>query len=60
MEAQTKWKLTELLKCLVSRSVEKHGVKYSKYNGDRDSKTFKGLLNIEPYSGDPIVQKKNA
>lgn len=40
------------------RSVEKHGVKYVKYIGDGDTKTFKGILDIDPYDGDPLVQKK--
>ncbi|XP_074102194.1 uncharacterized protein LOC141529520 [Cotesia typhae] len=40
------------------RSVEKHGVKYVKYIGDGDTKTFKGILNMDPYDGDPVVEKK--
>lgn len=41
-------------------SVEKHGVKYVKYIGDCDTKTFKGILDMDPYNGDPLVEKKNA
>ncbi|XP_074108761.1 uncharacterized protein LOC141533663 [Cotesia typhae] len=40
------------------RSEEKYGVKYVKYIGDGDTKTFKGILDIDPYDGDPLVQKK--
>lgn len=40
------------------RSVEKHGVKYVKYIGDGDTKTFKGILDMEPYDGDLLIQKK--
>ena len=32
-----------------------YGVKYTRYTGDGDSDTFKGLLNINPY--DVHVQK---
>jgi len=40
------------------RSVEKHGVKYDTYIGDGDCKTFKGILDINPYGGSLTVQKK--
>ncbi|XP_044579109.1 uncharacterized protein LOC123261528 [Cotesia glomerata] len=43
---------------MFNRSVEKHGVKYIKYIGDGDSKTFKGILDINPYDDDPVVEKK--
>lgn len=43
---------------IFERSVEKHGVKYVKYIGDGDSKTFKGILDINPYDDDPVVEKK--
>lgn len=39
------------------RSVELHGVKYVTYVGDGDSKTFKGVLEANPYD-DVTVQKK--
>jgi hypothetical protein len=38
-------------------SVEKHRVKYVKYIGDGDTNTFKRILEIDPYDGDPLVQK---
>jgi len=41
------------------RSIEKHGVKYSTYVGDGDSKTFNGILKAEPYGHDsPVVKKE--
>lgn len=43
---------------MFSRSVQKHQVKYVKYIGDGDTKTFKGILDIDPYDGDPVVEKK--
>ncbi|XP_044588919.1 uncharacterized protein LOC123268103 [Cotesia glomerata] len=43
---------------MFSRSEDKHGVKLVKYIGDGDSKTFKGILDINPYDGDPVVIKK--
>ena len=43
---------------MFGRSVQKHGVKYEKYIGDGDSKTFKGILDINPYDDDPVVEKK--
>lgn len=42
---------------MFSRSIEKHGVKYIKYIGDGDSKTFKGILDMNPYDDDPVVEK---
>ena len=39
-------------------SKEKHGVRYSTYIGDGDSKTFNGILAVNPYEGDVIVRKK--
>lgn len=46
------------VKEMFARSVEKHGVKYAKYIGDGDSKTFKGVLDLDPYDGNPTVIKK--
>jgi len=43
---------------MFQRSVEWFNVKYRKYIGDGDSKTFKNLLDADPYSGNPVVQKK--
>ena len=40
---------------MFSRSVEKYGVKYTRYIGDGDSATYKGLLNLNPY--DSPVEK---
>ena len=37
------------------RSIDQYGVKYTRYIGDGDSATFKGLLNLNPY--DVHVQK---
>lgn len=39
------------------RSVEELGVKYKKYIGDGDSKTFKNLLEANIYNNDPKVEK---
>jgi len=39
------------------KSEEKSGVKYKTYIGDGDSKTFKGICDIQPYK-DIIVEKK--
>ena len=38
--------------------MEKHSVKYAKYIGDGDEKTFKGILDIDPYHGNPVVIEK--
>lgn len=42
---------------MFQRSESLHGTKYSKYIGDGDSKTFKGIIDSQPYE-DLIVQKK--
>ncbi|CAD7089200.1 unnamed protein product [Hermetia illucens] len=39
------------------RSVEELGVKYKKYIGDGDSKTYKNLLEANIYNNDPKVEK---
>lgn len=39
------------------RSEEKHGVKYTNYIGDGDSKTFTGLLKVNPYGEDVPITK---
>lgn len=39
------------------RSKDLHDLKYSSYIGDGDSKTFKGIIDSEPYE-DLVVQKK--
>lgn len=43
---------------MFERSEEKHGVKYVKYVGDGDSKTFKGIITRNIYGNDVNVQKK--
>lgn len=43
---------------MFGRSEEKNGVKYVQYIGDGDSKTFKGVLDTNPYNDDPVVVKK--
>ncbi|KAJ8951747.1 hypothetical protein NQ318_012598 [Aromia moschata] len=35
-----------------------HIVKYAQYIGDGDSKTFKAILDLDPYNNDPKVMKK--
>lgn len=39
------------------RSAEELGVKYKKYIGDGDSKTYKNLLEANIYNNDPKVEK---
>ena len=34
---------------MFSRSIDQYGVKYTRYIGDGDKATFKGLLNLNPY-----------
>ena len=43
---------------MFERSEDKHNDKYVRYIGDSDSQTFKGILDINPYEDDPIVEKK--
>ncbi|CAD6227261.1 GSCOCG00011964001-RA-CDS [Cotesia congregata] len=43
------------VKDMFGRSISKYGVKYSRYIGDGDSATHKGLLDLDPY--DTPVQK---
>ncbi|XP_043258074.1 uncharacterized protein LOC122400607 [Colletes gigas] len=40
------------------RSVEKYGVKYTRYIGDGDCKTYKAIVDACPYGEDTIVEKK--
>lgn len=42
---------------MFSRSVEKFGVKYDNYIGDGDSKTYKALIDLNPYGDDCLVIK---
>ncbi|KAJ8963128.1 hypothetical protein NQ318_018593, partial [Aromia moschata] len=46
------------VKEVFQRSEEKHNVKYAQYIGDGDSKTFKAILDLDPYNNDPKVMKK--
>lgn len=43
---------------LFSRSVEKHGVMYTKYVGDGDSKSYTVIVNAKPYGGQAEIVKK--
>lgn len=45
---------------MFQRSQDLHSVKYENYIGDGDSKTFKSLLNKNPYRDELSVKKKNA
>lgn len=40
------------------RSKDKHSVYYTKYIGDGDNKTFKKILDINPYRDEATVIKK--
>lgn len=40
------------------RSEELYNVKYANYIGDGDSKTFKGILDSEPYEDCPVTKKE--
>jgi len=37
------------VKEMFDRSIDYYGVKYTRYIGDGDSATYKGLLNLNPY-----------
>lgn len=43
---------------MFSRSEALHGLKYKYYIGDSDSKTFKGILDTEPYENFNVVKKR--
>ena len=44
---------------MFSRSEENYGVKYTNYIGDGDSKTFNGILKINPYGVDcPVIKNE--
>ncbi|XP_066590769.1 uncharacterized protein [Prorops nasuta] len=43
---------------MFSHSTDKHNVKYLTYVGDGDSKTFKGILDSQPYGEKCVVIKK--
>lgn len=42
---------------MFQRSEIMHGVKYANYIGDGDSKTFKSLLDAQPYGADFVINK---
>lgn len=44
---------------MFQRSQDLHGVMYENYIGNGDSKTFKNLLNENPYGDELSVKKKN-
>ncbi|XP_071652727.1 uncharacterized protein [Temnothorax longispinosus] len=46
------------MKEMFSRSEEQFGVRYCNYIGDGDSKTFKALMDLQPY-GEDITLKKH-
>lgn len=46
------------VKEMFRRSLEIHQVRYAKYIGDGDTKTFKALLDDKPYGEDLTVEKK--
>lgn len=52
-----KMKLDIIVK-MFTRSIDKHSVKYLTYIGDGDSKTFKGILDAQPYGNNYVVVKK--
>ena len=47
----------EGMSTLFSRSEEKHGLQYTTYIGDGDSKTYRRLMMDDPYNGVPIHKK---
>lgn len=48
----------EAIKTMFARSEQLYGVKYGNYIGDGDSKTFQGVLKLNPY-GDELTVVKN-
>lgn len=48
----------EAVKDMFSRSVELFGIKNDSYIGDGDIKTFKAILEMNPYD-DLVVRKKS-
>ena len=43
---------------MFQRCEEKYGVKYTTYVGDEDTKTFNGIIDLNPYGDDFQVGKK--
>lgn len=56
IESSGKMKVDAIVE-MFSRSEKLHGIKYSNYVGDGDSKMFKGITDAQPYD-DIIVRKK--
>ncbi|EZA54492.1 hypothetical protein X777_05747 [Ooceraea biroi] len=49
----------DAIKEMILRSEEKFGVKYVNYIGDGDSKTYKGILDVNPYGDDyPVIKSE--
>lgn len=49
----------EPIKEMFLRLEKLHGVKYGNYIGDADSKTFEGILDVNPYGDNfPVVKSK--
>lgn len=47
------------IKEMFSQSEEKYGVRYVNYIGDGDSKTFQGILNLNPYGDEcPVIKSE--
>lgn len=47
----------DAIKEMFLRSEEKFGIKYGNYIGDGDSKTYKAILDINPYGDELTVIK---
>lgn len=45
----------DAVKKMFSRSIQKFGVKYLNYIGDNDSKTYKAILDMNPYGDDCLI-----
>jgi len=43
---------------MFQRSFEKHGLRYTNYIGDGDSKTFTKIVNSKPYGENVVINKK--
>lgn len=48
------------MKEIFSRSQEKYGVQNVNYIGDGNLKTFKAILDLNPYDNDRLVKKVHA
>jgi len=43
---------------MFQRSFEKYSLRYANYIGDRDSKTYSGVVNSKPYGENYCINKK--